>query len=283
MKTLLHELPELVAGVIISRPSKTIKSPYVADVLLLDGSNKLVLGHTASLGCCGLAERNSVVYMTKASDKSKCDYTIHQGHIIEKRKDDNPKKIKIGIAPKLAETIAGNALKQDLIKDLKVKTLQREKTFLNSRFDFIGKTEDNKDFILEVKNVPLADFEDIDSKEREKRKRETNNYENKRWNEKIAYFPDGYRKKKTDTVSPRALKHVNELKELKKETPELRTILLFVIQRIDISSFQPSNMDPIYKDAVLEAINAGVEVKTLVVNWNSNKCYFYKNNLPVIY
>jgi hypothetical protein len=101
--------------------------------------------------------------------KSKCDYTIQQGPIIEKRKDDTPKKIKIGIAPKLAETIAGNALKHNLIKDLKVKTLQREKTFLNSRFDFIGKTNNNKDFILEVKNVPLADFEDIDSKERKTR------------------------------------------------------------------------------------------------------------------
>jgi hypothetical protein len=69
MKIVLHELPELVAGVIINRPSKNIKSPYVADILLLDGSYKLVLGHTASLGCCGLAEKGSVVYMTKASEK----------------------------------------------------------------------------------------------------------------------------------------------------------------------------------------------------------------------
>jgi DNA-binding sugar fermentation-stimulating protein len=42
-------------------------------------------------------------------------------------------------------------------------------------------------------------------------------------------------------------------------------------------------MDPIYKKAVLEAIDAGVEIKTLVVNWKSNKCHFYRNDLPFIY
>jgi DNA-binding sugar fermentation-stimulating protein len=293
MSIILHKLSEITKGKIINRPSKKIKSPYVADVLLLDGSNKIVLGHTAALGCCGLADKGSIVYMTKSNETSKCDYTIQYGQIIdikkryikEKQKTNKSiiegKIVKVGIAPKLAETIAGNALRNNLIEDLKVKTLEREKKFLNSRFDFIGTTIEGTKFILEVKNVPLADYEDIDSKERKNRKIETNNYENRKWDDKIAYFPDGYRKKKTDTVSPRALKHVNELKQLKKENPELRTILLFVVQRKDVSSFQPSNIDPIYRDAVKEAVIAGVEIKTIVVNWKSNKCYFYRNNLPV--
>ena len=45
---------------------------------------------------------------------------------------------------------------------------------------------------MEVKNVPLAKL-------------------NKSTNEMISFFPDGYRKSKKDVVSPRALKHIQEL------------------------------------------------------------------------
>ena len=36
-------------------------------------------------------------------------------------------------------------------------------------------------------------------------------FSDKKFNEKIAYFPDGYRKNKSTVVSERALKHINEL------------------------------------------------------------------------
>ena len=39
------------------------KTPYVADVLLDDGT--LTLAHTASLGCCGLCDKDAYVYMIK--------------------------------------------------------------------------------------------------------------------------------------------------------------------------------------------------------------------------
>ena len=48
------------------------------------------------------------------------------------------------------------------------------------------------------------------------------------------------------------------------------------------SSFQPSFIDPIYREAFFEAYNAGVEIITLVVSWNSNgEAYFVKDNLPI--
>ena len=40
-----------------------------------------------------------------------------------------------------------------------------------------------------------------------------NEIKNKKFNDKIAYFPDGYRKNSTDVVSPRALKHIEELEK----------------------------------------------------------------------
>ena len=86
------------------------------------------------------------------------------------------------------------------------------------------------------------------------------------FNNKIAYFPDGYRKKVKDTVSPRALKHIQELQEIK-TNQNIRTIICYVIQRDDVSSFQPSNIDEIYKSAVIEAYNHGVEIHAIMAKW----------------
>ena len=105
--------------------------------------------------------------------------------------------------------------------------------------------------------------------------------EQKHFHKKIAYFPDGYRKNNTDLVSPRALKHIQELQELV-ETTDKRGILCFMIQRADASSFQPSNIDPLYKLAVQNAWKNGVEIKTVQVKWDENgKCVFIRNDLPI--
>lgn len=273
MSNVLHSFNVLYKGSVIKRPSKYIRSPYVADIKLDDTTNEReYLGHTPSLGCCGLVESKSIVYMEKLSDKTKCHYRIclseinSKGHII-----------RVGVAPKLAETITYNALHYNLIQNLNVKSIAREKTIKHSRFDFIGKTHDDNYYILEVKNVPLADYEDISSKERKKI-----NYKEYAWNNKVAYFPDGYRKHKNAPVSERAIKHINELSEIKQEYPNIRCILLFVIQRIDCNRFQPSRLDQTYLNAVRKARYNGVEIKTLQVEWREdNNCYFIRNDLPI--
>ena len=66
----LLQLNGLVEGFVVKRPSKNIKSPYVADVLC-DGEE--ALAHTASLGCCGLAEAGATVLMAPIiSESAKC-------------------------------------------------------------------------------------------------------------------------------------------------------------------------------------------------------------------
>ena len=130
---------------------------------------------------------------------------------------------------------------------------------------------------MEVKNVPLADYEDISSKDRKKMC-----YDDREIDSKIAYFPDGYRKKSTDTVSPRALKHIRELTLIKKESIT-RCIMCYVIQRTDVDRFQPSIIDPEYRQAVKEAIEAGVEIITLVVKWTRDgEAYFVKDDLFIV-
>jgi DNA-binding sugar fermentation-stimulating protein len=131
---------------------------------------------------------------------------------------------------------------------------------------------------MEVKNVPLADYEDVNVKERK-----TKNYDNYDVNSKIAYFPDGYRKKITDTISPRALKHICELKKIK-EMSKTRCIICFVIQRDDVNRFQASVVDPEYRTALKTAFDSGVEVFTLAIKWHENGvAELVKQNLPIYF
>ena len=143
---------------------------------------------------------------------------------------------------------------------------KREKKILNSRFDFWGYDKNNVEFVLEVKTVPLAKYDnDVNSM--------------------VSYFPDGYRKSKKEVVSPRALKHIQELEQLKLEKKDkIRSILCFVIQRNDTNYFQPSNDDIIYKTALKKAYDNGVEIIPIVFGWDNNSnCYFMNKTLPVMW
>jgi len=272
------KIDNLVEGSIIKRPSKLVKSPYVADAII---NNTEFLAHTASLGCCGLCEAGSTILFAPMkndnSDSKKCVYSAQLSIINEKNHE-----IIIGIYPKLAELLVEKCLTKNYLSILQnIKKYKREtKIFVenkvDSRFDFTGIDQNNIPFIMEVKNVPLADYEDILSKDRKKKC-----YDEREYNSKVAYFPDGYRKKTTEPVSPRALKHIRELTLIKKESIT-RCIMCYVIQRDDVDRFQPSIIDPEYRMAVKEALDAGVEIITLVIKWTRyGEAYFIKDNLTI--
>ena len=284
MSILLVDLKEVCRGEIVNRPSKKCKTPYVADVRIEmdEEPEQEILGHSPSLGCCGLADKGANVLMTKTSNptsgstkKSVCSYRID---LAIYKEDD--KEIIIGINPKMGETIAEEALKQNCIACLQhVKSYTREVKIMNSRFDFAGIDANGTPFVLEIKNVPLADYVDVPKKDRT---RCLAQLEHKNFYEKIAYFPDGYRKNSTDVVSPRALKHIQELEEIVK-SGKVRAILCFVIQRNDVKQFQTSNIDLIYNEAVYKASQSGVEIITIQVEWtNQGRCYFVRNDLPIL-
>ena len=173
-------------------------------------------------------------------------------------------------------------MKTNLLQKLKnIKSYRRETSIyvenrVDSRFDFSGIDENNIPFLMEVKNVPLADYEDVYEKDRKKM-----DFSDREFNSKVAYFPDGYRKKTTNTISPRALKHIRELTYIKMNSIT-RCIMCYVIQRKDVNRFQVSIIDPEYRQAVKEAIEKGVEIITLVVEWNRDgEAYFVMDNLPI--
>jgi len=277
---LILKIDNLVEGSIVKRPSKLVRSPYVADVVI---NNTEILAHTASLGCCGLCEAGSSILFVPMKNKKheadtkKCLYSAQLSIIYEKNTE-----IIIGIHPKLAELLVENCLTKNYLSILKdVKRYKRETAIfvenkVDSRFDFTGIDSNNIPFIMEVKNVPLADYEDICAKDRKNKC-----YDDRPYDSKVAYFPDGYRKKSTEPVSPRALKHIRELTLIKKESIT-RCIMCYVIQRPDVNCFQPSIIDPQYREAVKEAIEAGVEIITLVIKWTRDgEAYFVKDDLPI--
>ena len=280
--SLLLKLENLIEGSVVKRPSKLIKSPYVADIIT--SLENTILGHTASLGCCGLADAGATVLMSpvpfkKKKDETKlsCEYRVYLSVILERDTE-----IVVGIHPKLAENLVEAALKANLLSRLlNIKKYKREAAIyvegkVDSRFDFAGIDCNDIPFIMEVKNVPLADYEDITAKDRKGKC-----YDNCAIGSKVAYFPDGYRKKTTDTVSPRALKHIKELTLIKSES-KTRCIMCYVIQRTDVERFQPSIIDPEYREAVKNSIEAGVEIITLVVNWTKEgEAYFVRDDLPI--
>jgi DNA-binding sugar fermentation-stimulating protein len=281
--SLLLKIDNLIEGEVIKRPSKYIKTPYVADIKICSTSN-MILGHTAALGCCGLSDVGASVLMApvpnknnKNSDKLHCEYRVYLSVIREKEQE-----MIVGINPKLAEELVESALKNNLLSRLmNVKTYRKETKIyvaglVDSRFDFTGIDENGLPFIMEVKNVPLADYEDVTAKERKKMC-----FDDRCINSKVAYFPDGYRKKSTDTVSPRALKHINELALIKRMS-KTRCIMCYVIQRTDVDRFQPSVIDPEYREAFKEAVKSGVEIITMVVQWTrEGQAYFIKDDLVI--
>jgi len=136
MSILLVDLENVYSGEIVKRPSQQCKTPYVADVQLQDGST--ILGHSPSLGCCGLADKGATVLMTRSKQNNTNKPTVCSHRIDLAIYKEHDREIIIGINPKIGETIAEEALKLNCIHNLQnVKSFTREVKIMNSRFDFV--------------------------------------------------------------------------------------------------------------------------------------------------
>ena len=272
---ILCELEDLIHGCVMKRPSATCKTPYVADISLQnDSSETSILGHTPALGCCGLVDKDAIVLLGKKKEQKK-SVTSHIVYLSRFTNTFTEKTTYVGVHPGLAETIAENALSLNLLSRLpNVQSYKRQVKHLNSRFDFAGIDRDGKPFVLEVKCVPLCKPKEFKSHKASHTPNSSVELTTR------AYFPDGYRKKKDEPVSPRALKHVQELQIMATQHNH-RALLCFVILRSDATTFEINEHDPIYKSAVDEAIANGVEIITLQVHWTeSGIAYFVTDSLP---
>jgi len=231
---MLHTLPPLVKALVVSRPSKTIKSPYVADIELEDGTKALC--HTPALGCCGLVSPGRTIYVSKSKESSKTAYTAQ----ISESKDDEGSYY-IGLHPMISQHMASKLLNK-ISPNVTWKT--EVKISEHTRLDFVGTFgNSNKKIYVEVKNAMISNKCD---KKREERK---------------AIFPDGFRKSKNDTISPRAVKHAETLAELMNDDDTIACYLVFIVPRNDCKSgLELNETDPTYCNAIKDALANGVKV-----------------------
>ena len=230
----IHTLPLLHRVEVIHRPSKVIKSPYVADIRLEDGTQALC--HTPGLGCSGLVATGRIIYVSKAAnEKSKTDYTAQMAECT-----DSEGTYYVGIHPMVSQAIAAKLL--DKISPT-AKWKAEVKIDAHTRLDFVGTTPEGKKIYVEVKNAMISQCKE----ERASRR---------------AIFPEGFRKSKADTVSPRAVKHAETLAALTALPDTEAAYLLYMVPRSDCGDGLVLNHeDPIYCEAVSNAMNQGVQVR----------------------
>ena len=185
--------------------------------MLYDENNKPtqeVIAHAPSLGCCGYADKEQYVYVVPHEKPKTCSHVIHLAH-----REEKEQKYLIGIHPKSAEKIVNICLENSYIKNLQnLKEIKAEQCFLNSRFDFCGIDENNKKFILEVKMYLVRIMKIFSQKKERKEIMMLGRMIQKLHIQMVT-------EKNTDIVSPRALKHIQELEQLKQENKELRQLL----------------------------------------------------------
>jgi len=239
---LLHQLPPLTEVTVVKRPSSVIKSPYVADVRFPDG--RIGLCHTPGLGCCGLVEagRRISVSLRSAESTSKTECTAQIAHCA-----DSEGVFYNGIHPMVSQSAAVKLLS---ILEADVTWESEVRIDDHTRLDFVGTKTDGRKVYVEVKNAMIS-LET--TKPRITRK---------------AVFPEGFRKKKDEPVSPRAVKHAQLLAELAKKPETAAAYLLFTVPRTDCGDGMTINArDPIYYAAVLAAIRAGVQVRAFALDF----------------
>jgi sugar fermentation stimulation protein A len=132
----------------------------------------------------------------------------------------------VGINTGNPNKISFEAVKNGEIEKLQgYKEVKREIKYGNSRFDLMAKNEKETCYI-EVKNVTYK-------------------------KENYALFPDA--------ITSRGKKHLETLIKVKEEG--MRAVMLYIIQRTDVSIFAPAKeIDPEYAKALMSAYSKGVEI-----------------------
>ena len=195
------------------------------------------------MGCNGYVDKDKhILLLPKKGTNTKSSYSVEFAL-------DNLSNTYVGTNPYISNQIVYEMIENSKIPYFNDKTfthMKREKTVLNSRFDiYLEDDQDNKYFV-EVKTAPVKDYEC-----------------------NSAIFPKGYRKKKSDPFSPRAIKHVEELTKLSKESEKNKCVLIFMIPRDDIDYFSPCYEDPLYCQKISDAVKSGVKIIAISTKYSS--------------
>ena len=204
---------KLIPGLFVKRYKR-----FFVDIKI---NSQVITAHCPNTGSMyGLLKKGNKVWVSKSSNPNrKLKYTLE---IIEDQ------KVKVGINTHSTNKIVQDALKNNLIKELKnsLEIKPEIKFGKNTRFDFLISNKDFKAFI-EVKNVTLSRIK------------------------KKAEFPDA--------VTSRGLKHINELINASKKGYKI--FILYLVQREDCNYFSiAKDIDADYAKALTKAVKNNLNV-----------------------
>jgi sugar fermentation stimulation protein A len=271
----------LKEAVVVARPSKVVRTPYVADIQF-PGDERVYQAHAPSLGCSGLVEVGAHVYVHGKEPKEGGAKTTHTvfGTVVH-----GP--YRVGVNPMLANRMVRAIIEEGRADEWTtlgggVASIQAEVVAGDSRVDLCVKHKDGSRTWVEVKNVPLSHYRnDVKGCADYRAAAAQAVPAGLSTRDKVALFPDGYRKKKEDAVSPRATKHLDNLAELVAGGD--RAYCVFLCQRVDAVRFEPAALDGIYTAAFKAAVQAGVQVRCYITAWTEGfAAANYYGELPVV-
>jgi len=266
MKKVFDFKKSLIPLTLIDRPSKSIKSPYVADAKNLKGEKCLV--HVPSLGLAGQCSNGSKILATPSKTNSKTDY-IAQAVCYE---DFDRKQVIIGANPYTAELICKSLIQSDIWNPFKGWSLISKPKNLAHKADLYF--QKNKNFyVVEIKNVVCASYDPKEFKNEEK----TRFFDYKKPFLKAGVYPYGglnqyYKGEKV--VSERSIRQIDLMK---KNKDKFNFCILFLVNRGDCEIFKPCwKADPIYAKSLLSAQQCGINLLAIKIKWTLTGCFFVK-------
>ena len=251
---------------ILHRPSKKIKSPYVADAINKDGDEFLV--HTPGLGLADQCLPGSKIFATPSKNKSsKTDYIVQSVSVNEK---DYGKTL-IGANPHTAELIGKEILKSSLWNPYpNFKVCNKKPAHIKYLGDIYLKAQ-NRYIIIEMKNVICASY-DPNIKRVDRR---YVFYDNKIPFRRSGIYPNGERSQKYKGKSVVSERSVRQIDSMIKDKEKYQFAIVFLVNRGDCTAFKPNwQRDPIYSKKLVKAVNNGIDVHALGVKWTNTTCNF---------
>jgi len=268
---IIHRFKKTYIGEVLNRPAKKNKSPYLADVLI-DGQK--YMAHTPSLGLSGLIKTGSIVILEKnENQKNVSKYKIVSVKIREF--ENNFKITYVGANPVLVNKLFQTCVIKNLIKFPKIKTIEPEILFNDSRIDFRLTDKNNNIHIIECKYAPTVDYHPDHKPVKNVSVGDKYNYQ------RASIFPDGWQYKKGSVVSERAIKHLKSL--IKGVSQGYKCYNFYFSLRDDVKYFRPNHeKDIIFTKLLKKAIKKGVIVKAFKLKYSKNNIKFIEEINVVI-
>jgi DNA-binding sugar fermentation-stimulating protein len=266
---------------IINYPSAkpASKFAYILSDVMLIKENKEVLTYTPCYGCDGLSDTDAIVLIAPyPPDGDEHLLTTDNGEkfthavflAVYNEFDENEQIIAIN--PNIAMELMESAIEKKLMRCLPpVKQFKRNVHMqlegkVDSVYSFVGLCTDNVPFIMEVNNVPFAEY---NHGQPNASKISLVKLTESEYNSKTAYFPE-----KNNPHIDELIKRINELGNIAKES-NVRCIISFVIERTDIEKFEISQYSREYKAAIKKAVECGVYLMPIVFSWTKEGVAFF--------